>query len=297
MALPPGTHIGAYEVVARIGAGGMGEVYRARDTTLGRDVALKVLPDAVANDPERLARFGREARTLAALNPPHIAQIHGFETSGAVPALIMELVEGVTLAERLENGALPPKEAGAIALQIADALGAAHDQGIVHRDLKPANVRVRPDGTVKVLDFGLAKALEPAGASPDASQSPTITSPAMLTSIGAGADLLRTTRHALYPAVRPRPRSHHGRCRHCRAIGALERSGVVSWPGSHHETGRDRLASSQRVCARCVLRARQYRARPFVTARADVVPIGTPLAGLGRRGWPARGHLQGDGVP
>jgi hypothetical protein len=131
MALPPGTHIGAYEVVARIGAGGMGEVYRARDTTLGRDVALKVLPDAVANDPERLARFGREARTLAALNPPHIAQIHGFETSGAVPALIMELVEGVTLAERLENGALPPKEAGAIALQIADALGAAHDQGIV----------------------------------------------------------------------------------------------------------------------------------------------------------------------
>jgi Tol biopolymer transport system component len=196
MALAGGSRFGPYEVVGPIAAGGMGEVYLARDTTLGREVALKVLPDSVARDPERVARFAREARTLAALNHPHIAQIHGFETSGDAPALIMEFVEGATLADRLVGGALPPQEAVAIARQIADALCAAHDQGIVHRDLKPANVKVRSDGTVKVLDFGLAKALGPdvrlrsgdegssAAAGSDASQSPTITSPAMLTSAG-----------------------------------------------------------------------------------------------------------------
>ena len=157
----------------------MGEVYRARDTKLNRDVALKVLPDSFANDHDRLARFQREAQVLASLNHPNIAHIHGLEESGGVRALVMELVEGEDLAQRLTRGAIPIDEALPIAKQIAEALEAAHEQGIIHRDLKPANIKLRPDGTVKVLDFGLAKALDPLASSPDVSQSPTITTPAM----------------------------------------------------------------------------------------------------------------------
>ena len=158
----------------------MGEVYRATDTTLGRQVAIKILPDAFASDPERLARFEREAKTLASLNHPHIAAIYGFEKSAGMHALVMELVEGPTLADRVAQGPISLDEALPIAKQIAEALEAAHEQGIIHRDLKPANIKVRPDGTVKVLDFGLAKAMEPTGAmSPNVSQSPTITTPAM----------------------------------------------------------------------------------------------------------------------
>ncbi len=175
MPVTPGTRIGAYEVVSLIGVGGMGEVYRATDTNLKRQVAIKVLPTSVAADADRLARFQREAEVLAALNHPHIAQIYGLETSGATIALVMELVEGPTLADRIAQGAIPLEDALPIAKQIADALEAAHEQGIVHRDLKPANIKVREDGTVKVLDFGLAKAMDPAGASSDhAMNSPTI---------------------------------------------------------------------------------------------------------------------------
>src|SRR6476660_6713530 len=185
LALRPGTRLGAYEVTAQIGEGGMGQVYRARDTKLNRDVALKVLPDSFANDVDRLARFTREAQTLASLNHPNIAGIYGIEESGGVRALVMELVEGDDLSQRISRGAIPLDEALPIAKQIADALEAAHDQGIIHRDLKPANVKVRPDGTVKVLDFGLAKAMEPAaGSSPSMSMSPTITTPAMMTGVG-----------------------------------------------------------------------------------------------------------------
>src|SRR6187455_277774 len=158
----------------------MGEVYRARDTKLNRDVAIKVLPDLFVSDAERLARFIREAQTLASLNHPSIAIIHGLEQTGDVHALVMELVPGEDLSQRIARGAIPLDEALPIAKQIADALEAAHEQGIIHRDLKPANIKVRPDGTVKVLDFGLAKAMEPIGtASPSASLSPTITTPAM----------------------------------------------------------------------------------------------------------------------
>ena len=162
--MTPGTRLGPYEIVAQIGVGGMGEVYRATDTNLERQVAIKVLPASVAADPDRLARFDREAKTLAALNHPNIAAIYGLEKSCGITALVMELVEGPTLADRIAQGAIPIDEALPIARQIAEALEAAHEQGIIHRDLKPANIKVRSDGTVKVLDFGLAKAIELVGA-------------------------------------------------------------------------------------------------------------------------------------
>src|ERR1700694_4041088 len=150
----------------------MGEVYRATDTNRKRQVAIKVLPQAVAADAERLARFQREAEVLAALNHPNIAHIHGLEKSGGMTALVMELVDGPTLADRIAEGPIPIDEALAIAKEIAEALEAAHEQGIIHRDLKPANIKVRADGTVKVLDFGLAKALDPVGSAPNISESP-----------------------------------------------------------------------------------------------------------------------------
>ena len=175
-----GRRIGAYVIEAWLGSGGMGDVYRARDGNLHREVALKILPEPFALDPDRLARFRREAQVLAALNHPNIASIYGFEESDGVRGLALELVEGPTLADRLAKGPIPPDEALAIARQIAEALEAAHEQDIIHRDLKPANIKLRPDGTVKVLDFGLAKALEPAAVmAGDAAASPTITSPAM----------------------------------------------------------------------------------------------------------------------
>jgi eukaryotic-like serine/threonine-protein kinase len=171
-----GKTLGPYAVRDKLGEGGMGQVYRGHDSKLGRDVALKVLPDSFAIDPDRLARFHREAQVLASLNHPNIAQIYGFEDSGATHALVMELVDGPTLADRIEQGPIPLAEALAIAKQISSALEAAHEQGIVHRDLKPANVKVRSDGTVKVLDFGLAKAMDPTSSSDlNVMNSPTLT--------------------------------------------------------------------------------------------------------------------------
>jgi serine/threonine protein kinase len=152
-----GSRLGTYDVRELIGAGAMGDVYRARDSRLGRDVAIKVLPEVFTGSPERLARFEREARILAALNHPHIAAIYGIEQDGSVRALVLELAEGETLAERLLSGKVPVAEALTIARQLADALDAAHEQGIVHRDLKPANIKITPAGAVKVLDFGLAR--------------------------------------------------------------------------------------------------------------------------------------------
>ncbi len=175
MSIAAGTKLGSYEVVAKIGAGGMGEVYQAHDTKLGRDVAIKVIPEAFAYDPERLSRFQREAKMLAALNHPNIATIYGLEQFGGTSYLVMELVSGETLAERVKrDGAVPIEEALTIAKQIAEALEAAHEKGIIHRDLKPANVKVTPEGKVKVLDFGLAKAFAGDATSEDLGNSPTL---------------------------------------------------------------------------------------------------------------------------
>jgi Tol biopolymer transport system component len=189
MRLTSGARLGSYEIVSAIGVGGMGEVYRARDTVLNRDVAIKIVPDLFAGDPERLARFSREAQTLAALNHPNIAHVYGLESSG----LVMELVDGQDLAERLTQGPLPLDDALPIATQIVDALEAAHDRGIVHRDLKPANIKIRADGVVKVLDFGLAKALDPTrtAASGDAN-SPTVLSPTFRSSVSQPGIILGT---------------------------------------------------------------------------------------------------------
>ena len=193
MALGPGTRIGTYEILSALGAGGMGAVYRARDTRLGRDVAIKILPDAFASDAERLARFEREARTLASLNHPHIAQIYGVEDR----ALILELVEGDDLSDVIARGALPLADALAVARQIALALEGAHDAGVIHRDLKPANIKVRPDGTVKVLDFGLAKTARDRSASSGSA----LTSPA---TTGLG-EILGTASYMSPEQARGRP--------------------------------------------------------------------------------------------
>jgi len=216
MALTPGSRLGSYEISARLGEGGMGIVFRAHDTKLGRDVAIKVLPDSLAADPDRLARFEREARALAALNHPNIAQIYGLEEAGGTHSIVMELVEGETLAEHLSTPALehpstsppglPVEEVLGIAAQIVDALEAAHEHGIVHRDLKPANIKVRRDGTVKVLDFGLAKLAQGTDSGlwsrdPDATASPTLTAHA---ATGAGM-ILGTAAYMSPEQARGRP--------------------------------------------------------------------------------------------
>ena len=186
MAIPVGTRLGPYEVLAQIGAGGMGEVYQAHDTKLGRDVAIKVLPPDFLNDPQRLARFQREARMLAALNHPNIATIYGLEQSGGATCLVMELVPGETLANRVKSGPLPVEEAMRLAVQVAEALEAAHEKNIIHRDLKPTNVKVTPEGKVKVLDFGLAKAFAGNAENDDPSNSPTLSATATMQGVILG---------------------------------------------------------------------------------------------------------------
>jgi len=170
-----GQTLSHFEIVDKLGSGGMGDVYRARDTKLGRDVAIKVLPDEFSRDEERLARFKREAKVLASLNHPNIASIYSVEHSEGTHYLVLELVEGETLAERIARGPIPRDEAIDIAMKVADALEEAHEHGIVHRDLKPANIKITPDDKVKVLDFGLAKAFSDETTETDSSMSPTIT--------------------------------------------------------------------------------------------------------------------------
>ncbi len=200
MGLATGTKLGPYEIQSPLGAGGMGEVYRARDTKLNRDVALKVLPKNVAGDSERMARFKREAQVLASLNHPNIATIHGLEESGGTRALVMELVEGATLAERIKSGAIPLEEALPIARQIAAGLEDAHERGIIHRDLKPGNIKITPEGTVKILDFGLAKALETAAASSgDSAPGPSLEDSPTLSSVATQAGVILGTAAYMSP--------------------------------------------------------------------------------------------------
>ena len=182
MTFDAGSRLGTYDITGSLGAGGMGEVYRARDAALNRDVAIKVLPDALSSDPERVTRLRREAQILAALNHPHIAAIYSLGESGSLPFLVLELVEGETLADRVARKRLSLDEALRIARQVAEAMEAAHDKGIIHRDLKPANIKITPDGIVKVLDFGLAKICDAWGGPPDSSNTQTMmaTSPGMV---------------------------------------------------------------------------------------------------------------------
>jgi eukaryotic-like serine/threonine-protein kinase len=201
MALSIGTKLGPFEILAAIGAGGMGEVYRARDAKLGRDVALKVLPEAFARDAERMARFQREAKVLASLNHPNIASIYGLEDSGTTHALVMELVEGPTLADRIKTGPIPISEALRSAKQMCDVLEYAHERGIIHRDLKPANVKVTSDDAVKVLDFGLAKAIEGDAAYMDIATSPTISRMATLAGVLLGTAAYMSPEQAKGKAV------------------------------------------------------------------------------------------------
>ena len=207
-----GQSLAHYRVTGALGAGGMGEVYRASDSRLSRDVAIKVLPQEVADDPERLARFRREAQVLASLNHPNVGAIYGLEEANGKPFLVLELVEGQTLAERLERGPLPIPEALEFARQMADGLGAAHDKGIVHRDLKPANVKLTPDGQVKVLDFGLARAYAPEGregSAPSLSHSPTLAAQGTAAGMILGTAAYMAPEQARGKAVDPTDASWH----------------------------------------------------------------------------------------
>ena len=202
MPILTGKRLGPYEILSAIGAGGMGEVYQAHDTRLGRDVAIKVLPEAFAHDPERLSRFQREAKMLAALNHPNIATIYGLEQANGTSYLVMELVPGETLQQRIvREGALAVDEALAIAKQIAEALEAAHEKGIIHRDLKPANVKVTPEGKVKVLDFGLAKAFAGDGVNEDPANSPTLSMAATMHGVILGTAAYMSPEQAKGKAV------------------------------------------------------------------------------------------------
>jgi serine/threonine protein kinase len=283
----------------------MGEVYRARDRQLNRNVALKILPDAFVSDPERLAPIGREAQVLASLNHPNIAQIFSVETSGPVRAIVMELVEGQTLAERIAKGPLPVDEALTVAKQIAEALEAAHEQGIIHRDLKPANIKIRDDGTVKVLDFGLAKLTEADGAQPARPQnqltnSPTITSPAVVTSVGV---LLGTAAYMSPEQVKGRPADKRS---DIWAFGCVFYEMITGGRAFDGEDVTDTLAailtrsprwdvlratipvSVRRLLHRCLERDRRRRFADIGDVRLDLDDaLVTPLSGTSR---PPRGR-------
>jgi Tol biopolymer transport system component len=303
MALSPGTRLGPYEILSPLGAGGMGEVYRARDTKLGREVAIKVLSELFAADPERLARFSREAQVLASLNHPNIAHIHGLEDSGGTFALVLELVEGQTLAERIAGGPVPVDEALGLARQMADALEAAHEKGIVHRDLKPANVKLTPDGKVKVLDFGLAKAMTGDGSSPDVSHSPTLTAAATRAGVVIGTAAYMSPEQARGKPVDRRTDVW--------AFGAVLYEMLTGRKAFEGETVSDTLAavltrevdwqalpaatpaSVRRLLKRCLERDAKRRLHDIADARLELdEPAGeatsaTPVAsGLNRSGRP-----------
>jgi len=244
MTIATGTKLGSYEVVAQIGAGGMGEVYQAHDTKLGRDVAIKVLPKPFAHDPERLSRFQREAKMLAALNHPNIATIYGLEQSNGTSYLVMELVSGENLAERVKrDGPVPIEEALTIAKQIGEALEAAHEKGIIHRDLKPANVKLTPEGKVKVLDFGLAKAFSGDTSTEDMGNSPTLSRAATMQGVILGTAAYMSPEQARGKAVDKRTDIW--------AFGAVLYELLTGKPAFHGEDITDILAAVVRAEPDC----------------------------------------------
>ena len=309
MPLAAGTRIGQYEITGALGAGGMGEVYRARDTKLHRDVALKVLPELVAGDPERLARFRREAQVLASLNHTNIAHLYGFEDAGGTHALVMELVPGPTLADRIAEGPFAFRDALPIARQIADALESAHDQGVIHRDLKPANIKIKDDGSVKVLDFGLAKALtaEAGSGAADPSNSPTLT--ARATQMGM---ILGTAAYMSPEQARGRPVDRRadiwafGCVLYEMLTGRRPFAGdditetlatVLKEPPDWSALPRDLPAAVQRVLRRCLEKDPRKRLSAIGDARLeleepdDVRPA--PVAGRGDVTHPVRSDVGG----
>jgi Tol biopolymer transport system component len=272
-----GRQIGSHRILSLLGAGGMGEVYRARDTTLGRDVAIKVVASAFLSDPERLARFEREARVLATLNHPHIGAIYGLEDAGGIRGLVLELVEGPTLAERLASGPLPIQEALAIARQIADALEAAHEKGVVHRDLKPANIKISPDGAVKVLDFGLAKVF---ASGTDLLQTPSLTVDGTREGVVAGTTAYMSPEQTRGKLVDKRTDIW--------AFGCVFYEMLTARPAFRGETSSDTIAtilerepdwsaipvqtplSIRRLLRRCLEKDPKHRLRDIGDARLDI---------------------------
>jgi Tol biopolymer transport system component len=314
MSLPTGTRLGAYEIVSLLGSGGMGEVYRARDGKLNRDVALKILPEAFATDPDRLARFRREAQVLAALNHPNIGHIYGFEDSGALHALVLELVEGPTLADRIKPGPMALTDALAIAKQMAEALEAAHELGIVHRDLKPANVKVRADGAVKVLDFGLAKALgtEPVSAAADTMNSPTVTNQATSKGVILGTTAYMAPEQARGHQVDRRGdvwafgvvlyEMLTGTWLFARDDNSDTLAAVLTHEPNWHALPAEMPPAIRRLLARCLAKDRRARLDSMAVARLEIeealaAPTGTADAQLSRRvGVPVAFVLAGVGA-
>ena len=274
MPLSPGTRLGHYDVTSLIGEGGMGQVWQATDTQLGRQVALKILPDAFADDPERLARFQREAQVLASLNHPGIAAIHGIEETDGTRALVLELVDGPTLADRIAAGPIPLDETLSIAKQIAEALEAAHEAGVIHRDLKPANIKVRQDGTVKVLDFGLAKALDttPEG---DPSQSPTLTAAATQMAWTAAMSSMVST-------------SSWGVDTQGASCPSWPWTGVGGWAADADESTRSNATSSTSTAARWPERKDGLLEAVTVRSQSDVNAAGSTFSARSRSSFVSR---------
>jgi Tol biopolymer transport system component len=324
MTLTAGTRLGAYEITGVIGAGGMGEVYRARDTKLNRDVAIKILPELFAADSDRVARFEREAQTLASLNHPNIAQIYGIvelpaKAGSHTSALVMECVDGEDLAQRLARGAVPIDEALPIARQIADALEAAHERGIVHRDLKPANIKISPDGAVKVLDFGLAKAMDDAGRSlssggPEGpphgtiANSPTFTSPAMMTQMGV---ILGTAAYMAPEQARGKPVDRRADVWAFGVVIYEMLSGRPCFPGAEMQDvlaavlrqpidwtalPPDTPASVRRLLRRCLERERSERLGDMSAARLDIKDARAADEAAEKPAWRERRRWMGAAV-
>jgi len=281
VALSPGTRLGRYQVAAEIGAGGMGEVYRATDPDLKRDVAIKVLPATLASDPERLTRFQREAEILASLNHPNIAIIYGLEKADSVRAIVMELVTGSDLAHRIALGPVPIDQALRIGKQIAEALEAAHQAGVIHRDLKPSNVKVRPDGTVKVLDFGLAKALEPEATNNDPASCDTCTSPAnTIAGVILGTAAYMSPEQARGQAVDKRTdiwafgcvlyEMLTARAPFARDTTSDSMAAILARDPDWSALPRDLPAVVGRLMRRCLAKDRQHRLRDIGDARLEI---------------------------